>query len=60
MSQLRYEKFEPLKNAEMALNYLTQMVDPKLDYLPYWLIYPNENPAFAKHCRVDDAELAAS
>jgi len=57
---VRYEKFQPLKNAELALDYLTNMVDAKCDYLPYWLVAPHENPAFAKHCRVDDAELVAS
>jgi len=60
MPGTRYEKFRPLENARMALHYLTSMVDEKLDYLPYWLVAAQENPAFAKHCRVDDAELVAS
>lgn len=60
MSKVRYRKFQPLENARLALNYLTGMVDPKRDFLPYWLVAAHENPAFAKHCRVDDAELVAS
>ena len=55
-----YQKFEPLKNAELVLGYLTNMVDKKLDNLPYWLLLPNKKPAEAAHCRVDDAELVAS
>lgn len=47
-------------HAKLCFNYLTGMVDEKLDCLPYWLIAINENPAYAKHCRVDDAELVAS
>ncbi len=55
-----YEKFDILADAERAHNYLTSMVDRKLDSLPYWLIGANENPAWARHCRVDDSELVAS
>ncbi|MCK9478708.1 MAG: glycoside hydrolase family 127 protein [Firmicutes bacterium] len=55
-----YEQFDPLKNAELALNYLTNMVDEKYDNLPYWLILPHKKPAEAAHCRVDDAELVGS
>ena len=36
------------------------MVDEKNGYLPYWLILPNQKPAEAAHCRVDDAELVGS
>jgi len=57
---MRYEKFDILEPAKLALNYLTSMVDKKKDYLPYWLIAPQVAPAYAKHCRVDDAELVAS
>jgi hypothetical protein len=60
MPKVLYEKFEPLQNATLALNYLTRMVDERQDYLPFWLIAAHENPAFARHCRVDDAELVAS
>ena len=60
MPRILYEKFQPLKNAQLALNYLTRMVDDRCDFLPYWLVAPHESPAFAKHCRVDDAELVAS
>jgi hypothetical protein len=56
----QYERFEPLKNAERALNYLTSMVDKEYDNLPYWLILPHKKPAEAAHCRVDDAELVGS
>ena len=60
MPKVEYEKFQPLQSAELALNYLTSMVDERYDYLPFWLIAAHENPAFARHCRVDDAELVAS
>jgi hypothetical protein len=60
MSPTNYEKFEPLKKAELALNYLTSMVDESHDNLPYWLVLPHKKPAEAAHCRVDDAELVAS
>lgn len=56
----RYKKFEPLENARLAHNYLTGMVDKKLDNLPYWLLMPNKKPAEANHCKVDDAELVGS
>jgi hypothetical protein len=55
-----YEKFDIRRDASLGLNYLTSMVDARFDHLPYWLIGANENPAWAKHCRVDDAELVAS
>ncbi len=56
----RYQKFSLKQNAELALNYLEKMVDKDLDFLPYWLVVPHGSPAYAKHCRVDDAELVAS
>lgn len=55
-----YEKFEPLKNTRLALNYLTSMVDKKIDNLPYWCVYPQKKIAEARHSRVDDAELVGS
>lgn len=55
-----YQRFDPLKSAKLSLHYLTSMTDPALGHLPYWLVAPVQNPAFAEHCRVDDAELAAS
>ncbi|MBN1672795.1 MAG: hypothetical protein JXR37_17255 [Kiritimatiellae bacterium] len=55
-----YEKFDLDQSAELALNYLTKMVDKDEDYLPYWLVRITSNPAWIKHCRVDDAELVAS
>ena len=55
-----YKQFDIQENARLALNYLTLMVDEKYDYLPYWLVNITTSPAFAKHCRVDDAELVAS
>ena len=57
---MEHEKYDLRRDARLALNYLTGMVDPAVDYLPYWLIGANENPAWARHCRVDDAELVAS
>ena len=60
MAKLQYEPFRPGHAAQLVLNYLTSMVDRRLDFLPYWLVAAHENPAFAKHCRVDDAELVAS
>lgn len=57
---MRYEKFQLKEVAERACNFLTTMVDEKYDYLPYWFIQINAIPAFAKHVRVDDAELVAS
>lgn len=55
-----WEKFDPLKNAELVHGFLTSMVDERHDNLPYWLILPNKKPAEAAHCRVDDAELVGS
>lgn len=57
---MRFERFNPLYNAELVLGYLTGMVDKQYDNLPYWLILPNKKPAEAAHCRVDDAELVGS
>ncbi len=57
---MAYEKFDLEWSAKLALNYLTTMVDKDEDYLPYWLIAVHVNPAYAKHCRVDDSELVAS
>lgn len=56
----RYEKFNLIDVAEKARNYLTSMVDEKYHYLPYWYVQVNEAPAYARHTRVDDAELVAS
>ena len=56
----RYEKFDIFDMARRAQNYLTHMVDERHDYLPYWFIAINEAPAWARHVRVDDAELVAS
>ena len=56
----KYQHFDPRRMAELARNYLTGMVDPKNGYLPYWLVLPNQKPAEAAHCRVDDAELVGS
>ena len=56
--QAVYTAFEPLEHASLALNFLTQMTDPALDGLPYGLFAPLNNPPFAEHNRIDDAELA--
>ena len=58
--QAVYTAFEPLEHASLALNFLTQMTDPALDGLPYGLFAPLNNPPFAEHNRIDDAELVAS
>lgn len=55
-----YDKFDPMKSAELVHHYITNMVDPAYDNLPYWLLLPNKKPAEAAHCRVDDAELVGS
>lgn len=55
-----YQKFNPLESAELVRHYITNMVDPAYDNLPYWLLLPNKKPAEAAHCRVDDAELVGS
>ena len=56
----RYKHFDPVAMAHRSINYITTMVDPSEDNLPYWLILPNKKPAEAAHCRVDDAELIGS
>lgn len=56
----QYEAFNIYEVAERGMNYITSMVDEKFDYLPYWYVQINENPAYARHVRVDDAELVAS
>lgn len=55
-----YQKFNPVDCAELVRHYITNMVDPSYDNLPYWLLLPNKKPAEAAHCRVDDAELVGS
>ena len=55
-----YEKFDLLESARLVHHYITNMVDPAYDNLPYWLLLPNKKPAEAAHCRVDDAELVGS
>ena len=57
---IMFEKYEPLKSAELVHHYITNMVDKAYDNLPYWLLLPNKKPAEAAHCRVDDAELVGS
>ncbi len=56
----QYEKFDLKAVAKRGENYITTMVDEAYDYLPYWYIEINEKPAYARHVRVDDAELVAS
>ena len=56
----KHEKFDLELSAKLGMNYLTSMVDQQYDYLPYWLIQITSSPAWARHCRVDDAELVAS
>ncbi|MEK6797308.1 MAG: hypothetical protein AABZ39_21205 [Spirochaetota bacterium] len=56
----RYEPFDIHAVAARGMNYITSMVDEAYDHLPYWFIQINESPAYARHVRVDDAELVAS
>lgn len=56
----KYEKFNLKQVAKRGENYIISMVDEAYDYLPYWFIEINEKPAYARHVRVDDAELVAS
>lgn len=56
----KYETFDLKAVAKRAQWYMTQMVDKEYDCLPYWFVQINEAPAYAKHVRVDDAELIAS
>jgi len=56
----KYEAFNIYDVAARGMNYVTSMVDDKHDFLPYWFVQINENPAYARHVRVDDAELVAS
>ncbi|MBR5618107.1 MAG: hypothetical protein IKW76_00060 [Clostridia bacterium] len=55
-----FERFDPRENTALVHHYITSMVDPAYDNLPYWLLLPNKKPAEAAHCRVDDAELVGS
>jgi len=55
-----YESFNLELLVRRAHNYLTSMIDAQYDFLPYWFVQINEVPAFARHVRVDDAELVAS
>ncbi|MBQ7688169.1 MAG: hypothetical protein IJT27_03010 [Clostridia bacterium] len=55
-----YEFFDPAQSTKLVHHYITNMVDPAYDNLPYWLLLPNKKPAEAAHCRVDDAELVGS
>ncbi len=57
---MKYDKCDLQAVARNARNYLSTMVDDAYDYLPYWFIAINEAPAYARHVRVDDAELVAS
>ena len=55
-----FDEYSPLESARLVHHYITNMVDPAYDNLPYWLLLPNKKPAEAAHCRVDDAELVGS
>jgi hypothetical protein len=59
-SELNYETYNPLRYAKLSMNCFTSLVDERLDYLPYWLVNMGDDPAYAQHCRVDDAEICAS
>ena len=34
----KYEKFDIAEVARLGENYITTMVDDKMDYLPYWYV----------------------
>ncbi len=55
-----FKPFEPLEHANLSINYLTEMTDAKLGYLPYGVVVPFKNPPFAEHNRIDDALLVPS
>ena len=55
-----YDEYNLLKCAQLSMNCFTSLVDDRLDYLPYWLVNMGDDPAYAQHCRVDDAEICAS
>lgn len=55
-----YKKYNPKDYAELSVHFLTNMVDKKRNFLPYWLIDLECEPARAQHCRCDDAEICAS
>lgn len=57
---MRYEQYDLLRDARLALSYIDNMTDKKLGRLPYWLVLPHKKPAEAEHCKVDDAELVGS
>ena len=48
------------QHAELSLNYLTEMADPELGYLPYWRVNLETDPPEASHCRPDCSELPGS
>ena len=48
------------KHTGLAADYLTNATDRQNDDLPYWYLALSEDPAYARHCRVDDAELVGS
>jgi hypothetical protein len=60
MCHRTYESFDILQVARDGMNYITSMVDPMHDYLPYWRVQIDEVPAFAMHTKVDDSEIVAS
>lgn len=55
-----FMQYDPRESARLVHHFITSMVDPAYDNLPYWLLLPNKKPAEAAHCRVDDAELVGS
>ena len=56
----QYEKFDLAALVKRGEQYIINMTDEAYDFLPYWYVQINENPAYARHVRVDDAELVAS
>lgn len=44
----------------LSIDFLSQMTDSALNYLPYGFVSPMHTPPYAEHGRIDDAELVAS
>ncbi len=57
---LRPDTLDLCQRAKLSLGYLTNMVDPKLNYEPYWGVFFNDDPPHADHERWDSSELPGS
>ena len=57
---LRPDTLDLCQRAKLTLGYLTSMVDPRLNYEPYWGVYFDDDPPHADHSRWDTSELPGS